>query len=281
MNDILIRYESYLTEAKSLSANTLECYMRDIKQFKAHTDSLGVDSLYADQSLIQDYIQSMEREGISPSTALRKLSSIRSFYRFLVHEKILSEDPTENLEGPKSERKPPSILTPKEINKLMDQPRGSNPKSIRDKAMLELLYGTGIRVSELINLNIEDVDMEKGRVKCRSSNKERTMEMGNRASIHLKKYLEEGRGHLVRNQDERAMFVNYHGRRMTRQGFWKILKLYTNKAGIEKAITPHTLRHSFAIHLLNEGTDIRALQEILGHSDISTTQIYNQIMDNI
>ncbi len=282
MKDDLIHYESYLTEEKSLSSNTLECYMRDIKQYLTYLDSMQIDGINeADRSCIQEYIHRLEDEGISTSTILRKLSSIRSYYRFLIHENKISHDPTENLEGPKSERKLPSILTIAEINRLMDQPMGEDPKTIRDKAMLELLYGTGIRVSELINLNIDDVDVNKGIVKCRGSNRERTMDIESRTLTYLKLYLEQSRPQLVRNKDERSLFVNFHGRRMTRQGFWKIVKFYTQKANIDKDITPHTLRHSFAIHLLNKGADIRVLQEILGHSDISTTQMYAQLMDSI
>ena len=282
MNDDFIEYESYLMDEKTLSSNTLECYMRDIRQYKAYMESIGIDSIYiVSQPLIQDYIHTMEEEGISSSTILRRLSSIRSYYRFLIHENKIAQDPTENLEGPKNERKLPSILTVGEIHRLMDQPMGKDPKSIRDKAMLELLYGTGIRVSELINLNIEDIDAINGRVKCRGSNKERIMEIGARTLTYLKLYLEESRNQLIRNKEEKSLFVNFHGRRMTRQGFWKIVKFYTQKAKIDKDITPHTLRHSFAIHLLYEGADIHALQEILGHSDISTTQMYTQLMNSI
>ena len=185
------------------------------------------------------------------------------------------------MEGPKNQRKPPSILTINEINKLMDQPQGDNPKAIRDKAMLELLYGTGIKVSELINLNIDDVDINNGKIRCSSANKERIVKVDNRALTFLNIYIKEARNQLVRNKNEKALFVNFHGKRMTRQGFWKIVKFYTEKAEINKDITPHTLRHSFAIHLLNNGTDIRVVQEILGHSDLSTTQIYTHLIDSL
>jgi integrase/recombinase XerD len=281
MNDNLIQYESYLIDERSVSPNTLECYMRDIKQYKAYIDSMGVDIHGVEQSLIEDYIHAMEEEGTSSSTILRKLSSIRSYYRFLIQKNMISQDPTENLEGPKNKRKLPNILTISEINRLMEQPIGTDPKSIRDKAMLELLYGTGIRVSELINLDLEDIDINKGLIRCRSSNKERTMEVNSRILSCLKLYLDASRDQLVRDNKEKALFLNYHGRRMTRQGFWKIVKLYTKDAGIEKDITPHTLRHSFAIHFLDAGMDIHALQQMLGHSDISTTQMYTQLKDNL
>lgn len=282
MNEDFVDYESYLMDEKALSSNTLECYMRDIRQYKAYMNSIGIDNIYiVNQSLIQDYICRMENEGISSSTILRKMSSIRSYYRFLLHRDEISQDPTKNLKGPQNTRKLPSILTVGEINKLMDQPKGNNPKAIRDRAMLELLYGTGIRVSELINLNIDDIDTIKGKVRCKGTDKERVMGIRNRALTYLNLYLENSRKQLIRDNDDGALFVNFHGRRMTRQGFWKIVKFYTKKAQIDKDITPHTLRHSFAIHLLNEGADIHALQEILGHSDISTTQMYTQMMNNV
>ncbi|NLJ65755.1 MAG: tyrosine recombinase [Clostridiales bacterium] len=281
MKDILGLYKSHLMNEKSVSVNTLECYMRDIKQYKAYVLNTEVSINAADQSIVQAYINSLQDEGISSATILRKLSSIRSFYKFLVSINEISSDPTENLETPKNKRKLPSILTLEEISKLMDQPSGKDHKSIRDKAMLELLYGTGIRVSELIGLNLEDVDINGATIVCRSSSKVRTTNIEKRAIPYLQNYLKDSRVKLVRNKEEKALFVNFHGRRMTRQGFWKIVKYYTQKANINKDITPHTLRHSFAIHLLNKGTDIQALQEILGHSDLSTTQMYAQIRDNI
>ena len=281
MKDILGLYKSHLMNEKSVSVNTLECYMRDIKQYKAYVLNTEVSINAADQSIVQAYINSLQDEGISSATILRKLSSIRSFYKFLVSINEISSDPTENLETPKNKRKLPSILTLEEISKLMDQPSGKDHKSIRDKAMLELLYGIGIRVSELIGLNLEDVDINGATIVCRSSSKVRTTNIEKRAIPYLQNYLKDSRVKLVRNKEEKALFVNFHGRRMTRQGFWKIVKYYTQKANINKDITPHTLRHSFAIHLLNKGTDIQALQEILGHSDLSTTQMYAQIRDNI
>ena len=282
MKDDFVQYESYLKKEKSLSSNTLECYMRDIRQYEDYMNSIGIDDIsLVNKSHIQSYLNKKEEEGTSPSTILRKLSSIRSYYKFLVQKNKIFQDPTEYLEGPKNQRKPPSILTINEINKLMDQPQGDNPKAIRDKAMLELLYGTGIKVSELINLNIEDVDSKNGKIRCSSSNKERIVKVNNRALTFLKLYIKEARNQLIRNKNEKALFVNLHGKRMTRQGFWKIVKFYTEKAEINKDITPHTLRHSFAIHLLNNGTDIRVVQEILGHSDLSTTQIYTHLIDSL
>ncbi|NLJ41688.1 MAG: tyrosine recombinase [Clostridiales bacterium] len=281
MGDGLFRYESYLNQEKSLSSNTLECYLRDIRQFMAYIKTTDVNNINkADDSLIKEYMQLLEVKGISASTILRKLSSIRSYYRFLLQKNEIFHDPTVNLEGPKNKRKPPSVLTVQEIDRLMNQPSGSDPKSIRDRAMLEFLYGTGIRVSELINLDLDDIDVENGILRCRRSNKERNININKRALSYLKQYLYDSRKQLIRNKEEKSLFVNFHGRRMTRQGFWKIVKFYTKKAKIKKDITPHTLRHSFAIHLLNDGVDIHDLQEILGHSDLSTTQMYTQLIDS-
>lgn len=281
MNNSLNQYESYLRDEKELSDSTLECYMRDIKQYRDHIQANGIDNIHgAGKSHIQKYIYTMKDQGISPSTVLRKISSIRSYYRFLIHKNEITQDPTINLQVPKNQRKPPSILTITEINRLMAQPIGNDPKSIRDKAMLELLYGTGIRVSELTNLNVEDVDVDKGIIICGASDKQRIVEMGERANHYLMIYLKDGRNQMIRLKEEKSLFVNFHGRRMTRQGFWKIVKHYTQQAEINKIITPHTLRHSFAIHLLNNGTDIHSLQEMLGHSDLTTTQIYAQILED-
>lgn len=282
MNEILSNYESFLVNKRGLAKNTVESYMRDIRQYKAYAYPRDIDCFSEGcQSLIQEYIFSLEERGISSSTILRKLSSIRSFYKFLSGKEKSQIDPTKNLKIPKNKRKMPSVLTITEIDKLMEQPAGGDPKSVRDKAMLELLYGTGIRVSELIGLNLDDLDINKGRITCKYSNRDRSIDVEDSTLVHLKRYLEKGRSKLSRDKKETSLFLNFHGKRMTRQGFWKIIKYYTEKAKINKDITPHTLRHSFAIHLLNTGTDIRELQKLLGHSDLSTTQMYSQIMDNI
>lgn len=278
MNGFLDEYEIYLTDEKQLSPNTLECYMRDIHQYIIFLEDRELYDIRATKiSHIQEYIDNIKKQGVSSSTILRKLSSLRSYYGFLMQKNYIKEDPTANLEGPKNKRKLPNVLTVQEVNRLLAQPRGKDPKSIRDKAMLELLYATGIRVSEIISLKVSDIDIENKQLICRSSGKKRVVPVDSNALHYIKVYLKEARHELVRNKDEKTLFVNYHGKPMTRQGFWKIVKYYKEKAKIDKKITPHTLRHSFAIRLLNKGTDIKVVQKMLGHSDLSTTQIYTQL----
>lgn len=278
MNGFLDEYEIYLTDEKQLSPNTLECYMRDIHQYIIFLEDRELYDIRATKiSHIQEYMDNIKKQGVSSSTILRKLSSLRSYYGFLMQKNYIKEDPTANLERPKNKRKLPNVLTVQEVNRLLAQPRGKDPKSIRDKAMLELLYATGIRVSEIISLKVSDIDIENKQLICRSSGKKRVVPVDSNALHYIKVYLKEARHELVRNKDEKTLFVNYHGKPMTRQGFWKIVKYYKEKAKIDKKITPHTLRHSFAIRLLNKGTDIKVVQKMLGHSDLSTTQIYTQL----
>lgn len=276
MGFYLREYEDYLTTERSLSPVTLKSYITDIKQFTAFLESKGItDISQTTNSSVLSYMLNLERNN-TVSTVLRKLSAIKSYYLFLLTSRIIDKDPTSNLKLPKSERKVPSTLTVEEAGMLMDQPKGNDPKSIRDKAMLELLYATGIRVSELVALNTYDLDLKLGYIYCSGSGKKRAIPIGSSAVNALEIYLKQARDILVRDKDETALFVNMHGKQMTRQGFWKILKCYKESAGISKHITPQTLRHSFAMHLLNNGADIRSVQELLGHADISTTQIYNQ-----
>lgn len=280
MKDCLIRYKVFLLEHRSLSTNTLECYIGDIKQYQSYLKGLGMGMgkmHMADQAALEGYMDHMQGKGISSSTILRKLSSLRGYYRYLITEEEILEDPTENVERPKSIRKPPSILTIGETMKLLDQPQGTDAKSIRDKAMLELLYDTGIRVSELIALDIGHIHMGQEGAKCHISNKDRVMNISPRAFSYLKRYLDKGRNQLTGDGGKGSLFVNLNGKRMTRQGLWKIIKGYTKGAKIDKDITPHTLRHSFASHMLKQGADIHRVQKLLGHSDLSTTQIYKQI----
>jgi len=278
MNGFLDEYEIYLTDEKQLSPNTLECYMRDIHQYIIFLEDRELYDIRSTKiSHIQEYMDNIKKQGVSSSTILRKLSSLRSYYGFLMQKNYIKEDPTANLERPKNKRKLPNVLTVQEVNRLLAQPRGKDPKSIRDKAMLELLYATGIRVSEIISLKVSDIDIENKQLICRSSGKKRVVPVDSNALHYIKVYLKEARHELVRNKDEKTLFVNYHGKPMTRQGFWKIVKYYKEKAKIDKKITPHTLRHSFAIRLLNKGTDIKVVQKMLGHSDLSTTQIYTQL----
>jgi len=272
---------NYLVENKELSANTLESYKRDIRQFEAYLKEHALSLDKVTKTIIITYLIALQKTGKATSTISRNLASIRCFYQFMVNSRYMDTDPSANLESPKVEKKLPSVLTKKEVELLMEQPVPVDAKGARDKAMLELLYATGIRVSELISLNISDVDLDSGSIVCRSSEtKSRTIPLGHIAIKYLKLYLNEYRKKLCTNEDVPYLFVNFHGQKMTRQGFWKIIKYYTAKAKINKTITPHTLRHSFAVHLIENGADLQAIQEMLGHSDISTTQVYSKLNKN-
>lgn len=277
MNFYLQEYEAYLSSEKGLSDNTLESYMSDIRQYLSFLDSRGITSAeHTSDATVLSYMLSLEKNGGASSTVLRKLSSLRSYYRFLVINRFVDKDPTSNLNVPKSERKIPSVLTVEETRRLIEQPAGQDCKSLRDRAMLELLYAAGLRVSELIALNIDDINIQMMYITCSNSMKQRVIPVGSTAIRALDEYMNKARP-LMAGSNEKSLFVNTHGKRMTRQGFWKIIKHYSESANIDKDITPHTLRHSFAIHLIDNGADIRSVQEILGHSDISTTQIYSHI----
>ncbi|HOB20059.1 MAG TPA: tyrosine recombinase [Candidatus Atribacteria bacterium] len=276
MGFYLREFEEYLSSEKSLSTVTLKSYTTDIKQYIAYLESKSItDIRQTSNASVLSYMLYLEKHN-AVSTVLRKLSALKSYYLFLFTSHIIDKDPTSNLKLPKSERKVPSALTVEEVGLLMEQPMGNDPKSIRDKAMLELIYATGIRVSELIALNTYDLDLALGIVVLSGSGKTRAIPLGKSAISALETYLKQARVVLVRDENETALFVNMHGKPMTRQGFWKILKQYNQAAGISKHITPQTLRHSFAMHLISKGADIRSVQELLGHADISTTQIYNQ-----
>ncbi len=223
---------------------------------------------------LEGYISFMEREKFASSSISRSVASVRAFFQFLVKEKIIDRDPSENLKSPKVEKKAPEILTIEEVDRLLEQPNLQTPKGIRDAAMLELLYATGMRVSELLHLQVQDVNLQMGYVVCHENGKERIIPIGGPSRKALVKYMESTRGIFVKEQQESALFTNCAGKAMSRQGFWKVLKGYADEAGIKRDITPHTLRHSFAVHMLQNGADLRSVQEMLGHSDISTTQIY-------
>jgi integrase/recombinase XerD len=282
MNDLLEKFLVYIKEVRKLSDNTVESYGRDLKQYIDYIEKKNILSLKnTNKTTIITYLLYLQKAGRATSTISRNLASIRAFYQYLVSERIIDKDPTINLESPKVEKKLPTILTSKEVELLLEQPDCSDFKGIRDKSMLELLYATGIRVSELVALDCSDISIELGYIKCSKSNdRERVIPVGTIALEVLEKYMNEVRPAMVRDKSVKALYVNYQGKRLTRQGFWKIIKSYTNKARIKKDITPHTLRHSFAAHLLENGADLKSVQEMLGHSDISTTQIYAQITRN-
>ncbi|HYF82863.1 MAG TPA: site-specific tyrosine recombinase XerD [Clostridia bacterium] len=272
---------SYLIENKELTANTLESYKRDIRQFETYLRGHSLSLEKVTKTIIITYLIALQKTGKATSTISRNLASIRCFYQFMVNARHIETDPSANLESPKVEKKLPSVLTKKEVEILLEQPMPTDAKGARDKAMLELLYATGIRVTELISLDINDIDLGAGLIVCKSSEvKSRSIPLGNIAMKFIKIYLNDFRRKLCTNEECTFLFVNFHGQKMTRQGFWKIIKFYTAKAKINKVITPHTLRHSFAVHLIENGADLQAIQEMLGHSDISTTQIYSKINKN-
>ncbi len=272
----------YLAVERGLAQNTLESYGRDLQQFHLYLKNNNLELIRdSSRNIILNYLNALQAKGRAVSTISRNLAAIKSFYQYLVRQRYLEKDPAANLESPKLEKKLPKILTVGEVEELLKQPNNFMPGGIRDKAMLELLYATGIRVSELISLNSADINLDMGYIKCYGrGSKERVVPLGSIAAKCVQEYINKGRPKLVRTYDETALFVNHHGNRLTRQGFWKIIKKYAQEANITKDITPHTLRHSFATHLLENGADLRSVQEMLGHADISTTQIYTHITKN-
>ena len=269
----------FLEEEKKLSENTLQSYKRDLKQFKRYLEACEVHYNRAKEEDIKDYIKELQESGKKASSISRCIASIRSFYQFVVKNKKMKVDPTANIQSPKIEKRVPSVLTDKEVELLLEQPKDVDLKGVRDKAMLEFAYATGMRVTEIISLNIDDVNLDEGYVICKTGNKQRTIPLGTMSLKALKEYVEEARDILVKSESEQALFVNVNGGRLTRQGFWKIIKYYKEQAHITKDITPHVLRHSFATHLLQNGADLKAIQTMLGHSDISSTQVYMQFQD--
>jgi len=276
MLDFIKAYENYLTKVKQASANTVSSYMRDIRQF---AEWLGTDVSDATQQNISAYLQFLERDGRSAATISRTLASLKNFYAYLVSTGFCDKTPVIDIHIDRGEKKLPQILTGREIELLLSQPVCVDAKGYSDKAMLEVMYATGIRVSELIDLDIEDVNLDMGVIKCTSSKKARMIPLYPAALRALTVYIRDVRESMLSASDESALFVNVNGARMSRQGFWKILKHYQTSAHIDKEITPHTLRHSFAVHLLENGADLGSLQELMGHCDISSTQMYTQLIN--
>ncbi|MBR3255471.1 MAG: site-specific tyrosine recombinase XerD [Clostridia bacterium] len=273
-------YFEFLENDKKLSDNTLQSYKRDLKQFKAYLDEQENNYSKLTNEDIKKYIEHLQEIGKKSSSISRCIASIRSFYQYELKNKKIKEDPTDNIQSPKIEKRVPSVLTSKEVALLLEQPKDVDLKGIRDKAMLEFAYATGMRVTEIISLNIEDVNIEEGYVVCKTGRKQRNIPLGNMALKALKEYIQNAREILIKNDNEKSLFVNINGKRLTRQGFWKIIKYYKEQAHITKEITPHVLRHSFATHLLQNGADLKAIQTMLGHSDISSTQVYMQFQDD-
>ena len=280
MLDLIGAYENYLSKVKQASANTIASYMRDIRQFAdwlRRTDE--IDVVDASQVNISDYLSHLEDEGRSGATVSRNLASLKNFFSYVVSSGFLESTPVKDIRVERGEKKLPQILTGREIELLLAQPACVDAKGYRDKAMLEVMYATGIRVTELIDLDVDDVNLELGTIKCAGSKKSRSIPLYPAALKALKAYINDIRRGMITDPDETALFVNINGVRMSRQGFWKILKYYQAAAHIEKEITPHTLRHSFAVHLLENGADIGSVQELMGHSDISSTQLYTHMIN--
>lgn len=276
MLDLIKAYENYLSKVKQASANTISSYMRDIRQF---ADWLGTEVADATQQNIGAYLQYLEQDGRSAATVSRTLASLKNFYAYLVSSGFCERTPVIDIHIDRGEKKLPQILTGREIELLLAQPLCVDAKGFRDKAMLEVMYATGIRVTELIDLDIDDVNLEMGVIKCTAAKKTRMIPLYPAALRALTLYIRDIRESMLSTSEETALFVNVNGSRMSRQGFWKILKHYQAAAHIEKEITPHTLRHSFAVHLLENGADLNSLQELMGHCDISSTQMYTQLIN--
>ena len=280
MLDLIGAYENYLTKVKQASGNTVASYLRDIRQFAGwlHEEE-ETEVVDATQLHIHSFLTHLESEGRSAATRSRALASLKNFYSYVVSAGFLGESPVKEVKVDRGEKKLPQILTNREIELLLAQPSSVDHKGIRDKAMLQVMYATGIRVSELIGLDISDVALEVGIIRCQSGKKTRNVPLYPEALQALTVYIRDVRARLLADPAEQALFVNIGGARMSRQGFWKILKHYQTTARIDKEITPHTLRHSFAVHLLENGADLGFLQEVMGHSDISSTQMYTQMVD--
>lgn len=276
----LEEFNKYLTNVKKASANTLASYLRDVRQLDDYLRSHDLSELAeADDEELEGYITWLRHNGKSPATVSRSIASLKCFYGHMLDLGVVEHNPASGLVPEKSVQKLPQILTSKEVELLLEQPECSDMKGYRDRAMLELLYATGIRVSELISLDITDVNIPAGFIRCRSKEKERIIPLYPKAVKALQEYVEFIRPQMIASPDEPSLFVNISGERMSRQGFWKLIKTYQQKAHIEKTITPHTLRHSFAAHLLENGADLKSIQEMLGHADISSTQMYSHLVN--
>jgi len=277
MEKIKSEFINYIKWDKELSSNTIESYKRDLNKFIKYLDENNINIALEEisQTNIISYMFYLEIQGKAPSTISRNLASIRSFYQYLLNKGLIKKDPTLNLKSPKNKKRSPNILTSNEINMLLDQPDTTSLKGVRDKAMLELLYAAGLKVSELLSLDLEDIDLNLGIViSSKNLSNERVIPIGKTAIKSIKLYLDEYRNKFVKEAKDNSIFLNYQGKKLTRQGFWKIIKYYKEKACIEKKITPRTLRHSFAVHLIDNGADLKSVQAMLGHADISSTQIY-------
>jgi len=279
VKQVVKQYEAYLINEKNASANTLSSYLRDVNQFVSYLQGKKLTFKKLSQADIEAYTVYLTSKGKTVATVTRAVASLKSFFNYLVDSGNLKANPAKSIVPAKVERKLPQILTSKEVELFLEQPDPTDLKGCRDKAMMELLYATGIRVSELIGLDITNLNLSAGFIRCIGRGKERAVPLYSAAIHALSEYVKRVRPQMIGYPDESALFVNMSGDRMSRQGFWKIVKYYKEKAGISKEITPHTLRHSFATHLLENGADLRSIQEMLGHADISSTQIYAQLVN--
>lgn len=281
MEQAIDQFVAYLHNIKETSTNTELSYRRDLKKVIVflHAKNL-TEWVDVSEEALKDYITSMGEQHFAAATISRNIASIKALFHFMAQEGIVKKDITDGLKAPKIEKKIPEILTMDEVIRLLEQPSGNSHKEIRDKAMLELLYATGIRVTELITLKVSDVNLPMSFIICRDAHKERVIPFGKAAKEALVRYLTEAREQMIEDKSSDILFCNFSGAPMSRQGFWKLIKFYAKKAGITADITPHTLRHSFAAHLVENGADLRSVQEMLGHSDISTTQIYANMNHN-
>lgn len=282
MEGYVDKFINYLAVDRGLAHNTLEAYGRDLKQYQTFLNQRNLSDISKScQNTILEYLENLKEEGKAVSTISRNIAALKAFFQYMVREKYIVTDPAEKVDAPKMEKRLPKTLTVSEVEELLKQPDSRTVAGMRDKAMLELLYATGIRVSELIALNVSDANLDMGLLKCYGKyGKERLVPLGSLAVKAVHEFLQRSRIKVIRSYEEEALFLNHHGRRLTRQGFWKIIKKYAMQANIHKEITPHILRHSFAAHLLENGADLRSVQEMLGHADISTTQIYTYVAHN-
>ncbi len=281
MEQAINSFMTYLHNVKRTSENTSLSYERDLHKFKEFLRGLGVVRVDAiSLTNLNSYVLYLEKNQFAPATVSRSIASIKAFFHYLFREHLVTEDISENLKAPKVEKKMPEIMTVAEVDKLLSQPSGDTPKEIRDRAMLELLYATGIRVSELVSLKITNINLKMNFVICNDGAHERVIPFGNKARSALIAYMDKVRNAMIHEEGQDVLFVNCSGQPMSRQGFWKLVKSYAAKADINLEITPHTLRHSFAAHLIENGADLRSVQEMLGHSDISTTQVYAGLSRN-
>ena len=281
MEQSIQNFIAYMHETKDTSANTEMSYRRDLMKVVKFLNRRGISKIQSiTEADLKDYIADLTSQGFKAATISRNIASLKAFFHYLKAQGIVEQDISMSLHAPKIEKKAPEIMTQEEINALLAQPSGNTPKEIRDKAMLELLYATGIRVTELITLQVKDVNMSNSTIVLKDAKKTRTVPFGRPAHEALARYLDGTRENMLEDKTSEVLFANCSGQTMSRQGFWKLIKYYTRKAGIEADITPHTLRHSFAAHLVENGADLKSVQEMLGHSDISTTQIYAHMNQN-